>query len=164
MAYHVRRTDRKIDEPNDLKQIIKKCKYATIAMCKNNEPYLVTLSYGYDELNNSLYFHGLNEGQKIDFLKFNPSVCMTIIDDKGYIENECGHSYRSIVIRGKIEFINDETKRIYGIKILINHFEKNPDLMMKKVNEQSTTWVKTQILKLNIDEIVGKERSIVGNK
>lgn len=45
----------------------------------------VNLSYGYDESSRALYFHGAKAGLKIDFLKTNSHVCLTIIDDRGYL-------------------------------------------------------------------------------
>ena len=50
----------------------------------------------------------LKHGKKIDFLKDNPQVCITIIDDWGSREDECSHSYRSVVIKGKMIFVDDE--------------------------------------------------------
>jgi len=47
--YHVRKTEREITNQSELLDILKRGKYTTISMCRDNEPYLVTLSYGYKE-------------------------------------------------------------------------------------------------------------------
>ena len=91
--YHIRRVEKEISDKEDLLEILKNGKFAIISMSKENEAYLVTLSYGYDELKNSLYFHCAKEGQKIDFIKSNPFVCGTVIEDNGY-EEGCGQAYR----------------------------------------------------------------------
>ncbi len=49
MAYHVLRQDREIKDRFELDRIIKNNKTATLALCRNNEPYVVTLTYGYDD-------------------------------------------------------------------------------------------------------------------
>jgi len=49
MRYHVRRKDKEITDEADLKKMLKSAKYVTLAMSMNNEPYLVSLSHGYDE-------------------------------------------------------------------------------------------------------------------
>lgn len=103
MKYHMRKADREIQDPVQLEAVIKNGKYAVIAMCRNNEPYIVTLSYGYDEADHALYFHGAKDGLKIEFLKANPEVCLTIIHDQGYIPQVCSHAYKTVVIRGKME-------------------------------------------------------------
>ena len=112
MTYHMLRKAREIKNFNSMEKIIKENKFAVIGLCSNNEPYIVTLSYGYDEKNKYLYFRCAKKGQKIDFLKSNPKVCLTILDDKGFIENECEHSYRSVVIKGKMEFVDNENDKI----------------------------------------------------
>jgi hypothetical protein len=53
MPFHVRRKDREITDADALKKILKSTKYVFIALCMSNEPYLVSLSHGYDEAANS---------------------------------------------------------------------------------------------------------------
>jgi nitroimidazol reductase NimA-like FMN-containing flavoprotein (pyridoxamine 5'-phosphate oxidase superfamily) len=160
MPYHIRRTDREIKDPEALEQVIKSGKYATIALCKNNQPYLVTLSYGYDGKNKSLYFHGAGEGQKIDFIKANSKACLTIIDHKGFIENECEHSYRSVVMKGEMKIIEDEEGRVQAVRVLIDHFEKDAARMMKMVNTNTMDWKRTAMFQFKIHEMTGKEKNI----
>lgn len=57
-----------------------------ISMCREDEPYIVTLSYGYDIENNTLFFHCSPIGLKIDFIKSNPMVCGTIIENGAMIK------------------------------------------------------------------------------
>jgi len=40
----------------------------------DNEPYLVSLSNGYDEAINCLYFHCADEGKKAAYLKANSKL------------------------------------------------------------------------------------------
>ena len=46
--YHMRRQDRQINDETELSEIICRGKFAVLALCRNDEPYIVTLSYGYD--------------------------------------------------------------------------------------------------------------------
>jgi nitroimidazol reductase NimA-like FMN-containing flavoprotein (pyridoxamine 5'-phosphate oxidase superfamily) len=114
--YHMRRLEKEISEKQELFKILKSAKFTIISMCKENEPYLVTLSYGYDKIKNSLYFHCANEGQKIDFIKSNPNVCGTVIEDNGY-EDGCGQAYRSVVFKGKMFIVEDIQEKKYGFNM-----------------------------------------------
>lgn len=125
-------------------------------MSKENEPYIITLSYGYDQDNNALYFHCATEGQKIDFIKSNPYVCGTIIEDNGY-EDGCGQAFRSIVYRGNITVIKDIEEKKHGFEIIIDHLEKNPGETKKKLLTSEDTYIKPAILRLDITEISCKE-------
>jgi uncharacterized protein len=49
MSFHVRRKDREITDPEEMQHILKVTKYVTVALCMQNEPYLVSLSHGYDQ-------------------------------------------------------------------------------------------------------------------
>jgi hypothetical protein len=44
----IRRKDKEITDFSEMKEIIKTAQYVTLAMCLNDEPYLVSLSHGYD--------------------------------------------------------------------------------------------------------------------
>ena len=160
MAYHIIRNDREITDPGLLEDIIKRNRISVIGMCRNNEPYVVTLSYGYDRDEKMIYFHCAKEGQKIEFLKTNPEVCITIIDDRGKAEDECDHSYRSVVIKGKMIFADKEEEKLKAVKVLIRHFEKNPERLMKKVDSNSGLWQRTQMLKIRATDITGKEKAL----
>ena len=84
--YHMNnRPNREIKNKVQINKLLHTGKYVTLALCKDNQPYIVTLSYGYDEATDSLYMHCADKGLKLDFIKENPNVCGTIIEDGGYI-------------------------------------------------------------------------------
>lgn len=155
--YHMRRKDREVTDEEELREILMQGKYAVISMCRDNEPYIVTLSYGYDRLKNSLYLHTGLQGLKIDFIKYNPNVCATIIDDKGYIMGECGHKYRSIVIDGKISFAKDLEEKKYGMEIILKQLEENPSVVKSKALKSEKMYDNIAILRLDIRSLSGKK-------
>ena len=157
--YHMRRIEKELSEINDLTLILKSGKYTTISMCKENEAYLVTLSYGYDESKNVFYFHCAKEGQKIDYIKSNPNVCGTVIEDNGY-EDGCGQAYRSVVFRGKMNIVEDLQEKKYGFEILINQLENDPQAVKLKFLKEDKTYEETGMLRLDIIEISGKEEKV----
>src|ERR1035437_8783401 len=106
--YHLNnRPNREITLESEINDVLQKGKFAIISMCRDNEPYIVTLSYGFDAKARSLYIHCAPQGLKIDFFKSNSRICATIIEDGGYIANECGHNYRTVVFWGDIHFVVD---------------------------------------------------------
>jgi nitroimidazol reductase NimA-like FMN-containing flavoprotein (pyridoxamine 5'-phosphate oxidase superfamily) len=157
--YHMQKKDREITDQNELIEILKQGKYATISMCRENEPYLVTLNYGYDGNKNSLYFHCAKSGLKIDFIKENRQVCCTIIEDLGYVTDECEQKYRSVVFWGEMFFIEDLEEKKYGIDVLINHLEKNPEKVKEKSIKSEQRYTDVGILRLDIKELTGKKRT-----
>lgn len=158
MHYHMRRSDREVTDKNKILNLIKMGKYAVIALCNGNEPYLVTMSYGFDESTNTFYFHGATKGQKIDFIKANPDACLTIIEDLGYQFDECTHAYRSVVVRGKMVFIDGPEERVHGIKVMIDQLEPNTEKQLLKINDSDAVWRGTQMFKLAVESMTCKER------
>jgi nitroimidazol reductase NimA-like FMN-containing flavoprotein (pyridoxamine 5'-phosphate oxidase superfamily) len=159
MKYHMRRSERQIEEWAVIEEILREGKYATLALCRNNEPYIVTLNYGYDPAHRSLYFHCAKKGMKTDFVTGNPDVCAMVIQDKGYLQNECEHAYRSVVIRGRVDILTEENEKRKAIDVLLNHLEERPEIMRAKLRDRTEKLKAVQIWRLVIKGISGKEGS-----
>ncbi|KKN50877.1 hypothetical protein LCGC14_0628360 [marine sediment metagenome] len=156
MKYHMRRNEKEITNKKEIHEILKGGKYAIISLARDNEAYIITLSYVYDQEKHALYFHCAKEGQKIDFIKFNSSVCGTIIEDNGYKEG-CIQAFRSLVFRGKIVIVDNLQEKKYAFDVLLNHLEKNKNKMKDKHFNNDGAYDKPAILRLDIKEITGKE-------
>lgn len=156
MKYHMNLQDRQITDENELKEIIRKGKYASIALCRNNEPYIVTLSCGYDEAQNSLYFHTALYGLKLEFISQNPLVCAAIIDDLGYIDGKCSHAYRSVVIYGKMAIVEGLAEKKHGFEVLFAHLNESPDRYKQRGLKDDAGYDRAAMLRLDIKEITGK--------
>jgi len=152
----MRRKEKAITDNKIIEELMTKGRYITISMSKNDVPYIVTLSYGYDNAQNALYFHCANEGQKIDYTKFNPNICGTIIEDNGYSEG-CTQEYRSLIVRGTIDIIDNIQEKKHAFDILLSHLEKDPKAMKEKFFKDDKAYDEPGILKLKITEITGKE-------
>lgn len=157
----MRRSEKEITDEKEIIKILKGGKFTTISTCKNNEPYIVTMSYGYDQIKNALYFHCAQEGLKIDFIKSNTQVCGTVIEDNGY-EDGCGQTYRSVVFRGEMNVIEGIEEKKHGFNVLINHLERNPSEVKLKFLKNDNVYIKPAILRLDITEITGKEEKADG--
>jgi nitroimidazol reductase NimA-like FMN-containing flavoprotein (pyridoxamine 5'-phosphate oxidase superfamily) len=153
----MKKKEREITNKYTIIEILKNGKFATISMCRTNEPYIVTLSYGFDLKRNSLYFHSAKEGLKVEFLRENPNVCGIIVDDLGYVMNECSHKYRSVVFWGKMATVEDLKEKKYGFNILLNHLEEEPGKVKKRFLKNEQAYDNIYIIRLNIIEMTGKE-------
>lgn len=125
-------------------------------MCRNNEPYIVSLSYGFDAKKNSLYVHCAPHGLKIDFFKSNSRICATIIEDEGYVADECGHNYRTVVFWGDIHFVTDLEEKKRGMRILLNHLENNEQVIQEKLLKSENYYSKMEVLRIDIRQIHAK--------
>ena len=155
--YHMsNRPNREIKNEEQIIELLEKGKYVTISLCKDSQPYIVTLSYGYDKGTNSLYMHCAKNGLKLDFIRANAKACGTIIEDGGYIYNECGHWYKSLVFWGEISILTDANEKRKGMEIILNHLETDNEFIKKKLGSDIKLYQDLVVLKYVINEIHGK--------
>jgi uncharacterized protein len=157
MKYHMRKSEQEIKDRSVVEEILRQGQYATLALCRNDEPYVVTLSYGYDPAGRALYFHCAKEGVKTTFIRENPNACATVIADNGYVQSECTHRYQSVVIRGRIDILEDVLAKRTALDILIGHLEQQPETMRSKLANNQGPLDSMNVWRLNIEEVVGKE-------
>jgi nitroimidazol reductase NimA-like FMN-containing flavoprotein (pyridoxamine 5'-phosphate oxidase superfamily) len=152
----MQKKEREILDKRIYKEIMKNGKFSTISMCRNDEPYIVTLNYGFDAIKNNLYFHSAQKGLKLEFLKENQKVCGTIIEDLGYVNDDCSHKYRSIVFWGDMTIVENLDEKKHAFDIMLNHLEDNPSKLKKRFLKSEQSYENTCLLKLDINLITGK--------
>ena len=137
MTYHLRRKDKEITDREQMKDILKSTKYVTLALSKDNQPYLVTLSHGYDEKRNCIYFHCAREGKKLDYLRSNSTVWGQSFIDHGYDDDECNHLFSSVHFSGKVSFIEKPEEKVRAMQCMIRQLEKNPEPRIQKLTSET---------------------------
>jgi nitroimidazol reductase NimA-like FMN-containing flavoprotein (pyridoxamine 5'-phosphate oxidase superfamily) len=90
-------------------------------------------------------------------LQQNPNVCATVIEDLGYVDGQCSHKYRSIVLWGEMKVVEDLEEKKHGMAILIRHLESRPERIEKRLKSTEEVYSKVAILRLDISEMTGKE-------
>ncbi len=138
-----------------LRKILKSTQHVTIALCMDNQAYLVTLTHGYDEKRNCIYFHCAAEGKKIDYLKSNNTVWGQAMLDRGYVEGECSQNYATVQFQGKVTFLNSFEEKREAIECMIRQLDKNADAMIAKLKPEKLKT--TAFGRIDINYISGKK-------
>lgn len=154
--YHaLRRKDQEIVDPAELKAILASTPYVTVAMCRGGEPYLVTLSHGYDAGRNAIYFHCAFEGKKIDFLRANDRVWGQALVDRGYVQGKCDHLFTTVQFGGRVRFVEDAEEKRRALAVMIRQLEGEPDkVIAAKVTDKRVA--ATHIGRIDIEFLSGK--------
>jgi nitroimidazol reductase NimA-like FMN-containing flavoprotein (pyridoxamine 5'-phosphate oxidase superfamily) len=156
----IRRKEKEIKDMNEMIKILEMAQYITIAMCKENEPYLATLSHGYDRDRHCIYFHCATDGKKIDILSNNNLVWGQALLDKGYVQGACDHLYATTQFRGTVTFIKDKEEKIYALKTMIRAIDDNPDsVMAEQITDKSVARV--EMGRIDIEYMSGKRANKV---
>jgi nitroimidazol reductase NimA-like FMN-containing flavoprotein (pyridoxamine 5'-phosphate oxidase superfamily) len=151
--------EREITDPKILDEILREGKFVVAALCRNDEPYLVSLSYGHDVEKGALYFHCAKKGLKTDFIRDNPAACLTVIEDRGYKMGECSQGYRSVVLRGEMHVVEELEEKKHGMEVLLRHLEDDPDPVRERNLKDDKAYIGVGILRFDIHEITGKAGS-----
>jgi len=154
----MRRSEREVKDFNEIVAILEKCEVLRLALCVNNEPYIVPMNFAHETVDDKLciYLHGAKEGKKIDFIRKNPNVCFE--SDCSYktitSEEACKWSaeYQSVIGSGKIYILEDDADKMHGMDLLMKHYgfqgkPNYPPQMLKAVN----------VMKIEVSEITGKQ-------
>lgn len=156
MIKSIRRKEKKISDKNEMLAILENAEYITIAMCVDNEPYLVTLSHGYDRERNCIYFHSARKGKKIDILKEQNKVWGQALMDKGYVQGSCDHLYATTQFMGRVTFVENSEEKKHALEIMINALEDDPQKVLDtQLTEKSIEGI--QIGRIDIEYMSGKK-------
>ena len=120
-------TDEKI-----INEILDNAEYGTLALCVNDKPYSVPINFVESE--GEIFFHGAKKGKKIDIMKQNQNASFSVVEDysllPSYFSSDKGdacpatHMYKSVIIDGKIEFIDDYDDKVKAMGALMVKLQK----------------------------------------
>jgi len=149
----MQKKEKEINNIEEINAIIAKAKVCRLAMVNGDTPYVVPLSFGYH--NNTLYFHGATEGQKIKIIRKNPNICFEFdqLFETLVSETACKWSmkYQSIIGFGKAILIEEQEEKRTALEIIMSQYSNQefqfPDDMLKA----------TAVIKVEIESMTGKQ-------
>lgn len=164
MMRGIRRKEKEITDKKEMLAVLDEAKYIVVAMCRDNEPYLATLSHGYDRERNCIYFHCAKQGKKVDILSEQNIVWGQALVDRGYVQGACDHLYVTTQFRGKVAFVENSDEKRHALEVMIYALEDHPQKVLEaQVNEKSIQDV--QIGRIDIEFMSGKksDKVIISN-
>ncbi|HTX52503.1 MAG TPA: pyridoxamine 5'-phosphate oxidase family protein [Candidatus Baltobacteraceae bacterium] len=157
----MRRTDREITDPAEIRAILEKADACHLALAENNVPYLVTMNFGLKrDPSLVLYFHAAHAGKKVEMLKKNNRVCFGADIDHELLLSETGTScgcsmrFRSVIGTGQISFITNRAEKGEALAAIMQHYAAHAAARFTEEMIERTT-----ILRLDVTEITGKRRA-----
>ena len=151
----MRRKDREVTNPIDLKNILDICNICRVAYQDAEGMTIVPMNFGFvydDHL--SLYFHSAKAGRKFDAFQKPQVVAFEMDGAHRLIEGEeaCDYSYSfvSIIGNGTISIIEDNDEKIKAIQHLMLHETK------RDFEVDSNMANKVSIFRLDVSNFTGK--------
>ncbi|MCR4415052.1 MAG: pyridoxamine 5'-phosphate oxidase family protein [Thermoguttaceae bacterium] len=155
-TYHLRRVERDMPDRAEQLAVLRAQKYLSLAMCRDNQPYLVSLNYAFSEEEHCFYVHSAPEGRKLDYLRANPKVFGQVIEDRGYVVGKCAHAYRSVMFQARAEFVEAIEEKRRALSQMIDHADPDPAPLRERL--VATSDLKhVVVLRLVIEWMTGKQ-------
>ena len=148
------RKDREKDTAFAL-EVIRDCEYATLATVNTDgTPYCIPISPVL--IDSAIYFHCAQEGQKLDNIRQNNTVCVTCVRRVKLIPEKFTAKYESAVVFGKCEIVSDANGRekIMALRVICEKYAKSN--MNNFEAKTAGSLSKTCVCKITIEQITGK--------
>jgi uncharacterized protein len=128
-----------------------------LAMARDNEPYLVPLSYIYRD--GSIFFHAALSGKKLDFIAANPRICFAVheVDEVHQGDSACtsGIRYHSALAYGAARFIVDPEHKLEILQWLTDKYAPGRLVEAGKV-------ATVAVVEMVVDRMTGKRNVAAG--
>ncbi len=147
-------SEKEITNRFHIDQIIQKSSMCHLALCLDNKPYLIPLSFGYD--GEKIYFHTALEGMKIDYFRQNNQVCFEFEHDIKILadaQKACGWSvsFFSVIGLGKVVEITEYDEKVNALNQIMRHYSNRTWPFEKKSVAGCRLW------EIEIVSITGKK-------
>lgn len=149
----MRRKEKEIQDPGLIDKIMARAQVCRLGLCKDNAPYVVPVSFGYDGA--CIYFHTAREGMKLDYLAANNRVCFELEHDVRIIPSptracEWSVSFYSVIGFGTVDEIVDPAGKARAVNQIMKHYSGRE----WEIDERSLE--KTRLWRISIERITGK--------
>jgi uncharacterized protein len=155
--YHLRRLEKAMIDRAEIDQVLASVRIMTVGCCLENQPYLFTVDFVWDPQARDLWFHCANEGRKMKTLQANPRVCVTVVEDRGYLDGECDHAYRSLILEGRAHVVSDLSEKWQALKLLTQKHEREPETVLARFAGKDEDVRKVGIVRVAVESISGKQ-------
>jgi len=98
-------------------------------------PYGMPINHYYCEEDGKLYFHGGKKGHKIDSMKRHDKASFCVYDEGFRREGEWALNIRSVIVFGRIEFIEDGEKMVDIARKLSHKFTYDEEYIEHEIKK-----------------------------
>ena len=149
-----------VTDPEQILHILDTAKVLHLGMSLNDEPYVVPMNYGYtmEDGKLTLYLHSAVKGKKLDMVRENPKVFVSIDCDRqpfeGRVPCQYGMVYSSLMGRGTATLVEDPREKMDAMTILMKT-QTGKDFSF---NERLVSIV--TVIRIDVQEYTAKHRPL----
>jgi len=149
----MRKQEREIRDRKEIDGIIRQARVLRLGLCRDNHPYIVPVSFGYD--GDFIYFHTPPEGMKIDYMNANDLVCFELEHDVKMLpdrDKACkwSVSYLSVIGFGRVQEVTVTEDKISALAQIMKQYSGGEWDFDPAVVEKTRLW------RIAIEQLTGK--------
>ena len=125
------RKNQQLPEDECIRILITELRGVLSVLGDDDYPYGVPMDHYYCQTDGKLYFHGGKKGHKIDAVKRHDKASFCVYDKGFRRDGEWALNIRSVIVFGRIEFIEDP-ETVYRISEELSHKFTHDDAYIKE--------------------------------
>lgn len=154
MFRSMRRKKQQLSEKEAV-EILKNSTTCTLAL-SGDDGYAYSLPVNYVYIDGNIYFHCAKQGHKIDSIKRNNKISLSVIEHDEIISENFTDKFKSVIVFGQAQIIEDEDK-IKSICIVLAKRLCPGEDIQKILEETEKAKNLTSVVKIIPRHITGKE-------
>jgi len=152
----VRRRDKEITDREEINAIIRAADVCRLAFARDNEPYLVPVSFGFD--GSAVFFHTAPRGRKLEFIEANKRVCFELeanVELREHEDDACAWTFEfeSVIGYGTVVELTSNDEKTGGLNQIMRHYSDRDWVI------EATAAATTRVWKIDIESLTGKRSS-----
>ena len=162
----MRRSDYEMTEREEIDKLLAEAGHGYLGIVTaDGWPSVVPLNFVV--VDDTVYFHGAHEGQKMDALAANPRVSFTVVEDFSFIPSyfrdprfacPATQYYRSVMIRGHARIVDGAAEKALALQALMEKLQ--PEGGFEPITAAAPMYRKslktTAVVAIDIEQIAGK--------
>lgn len=153
MFREMRRAKQQLGKDECVEILLKEWRGILSVYGEDGYPYGLPMNFYYDEESEKLYFHSGMKGHKIDALMRDNRVSFCVYDKGFRKKGDWALNIKSVIIFGKIKFVEDESLREEVMRKFGLKFDPDPLNVEDTIKRMLRV---TKVMELSIDHMTGK--------
>ena len=117
-------------------------------------PYGMPMNYWYNEEDNKIYFHSAKRGHRTDALMREPKASFCVMDEGRVLEGDWAPTVRSVIVFGKIEFVEDQALAVDLVRKLSYKYTSDEDFIEDEIRRFASGF---RLFSMDVEHITGKK-------
>jgi nitroimidazol reductase NimA-like FMN-containing flavoprotein (pyridoxamine 5'-phosphate oxidase superfamily) len=160
----IRRQDRTVEDEAWIRAFLHRAAVGTLAMARDDQPFLHTNLFVYDESAHCIYLHSARTGRTPDNLAANGAVCFSVMEMgrllPADVALEFSVEFASVIVFGQVALVQAEAEAARILQLLLDkyapHLRPGADYRPPIASEIK----RTAVFRLAIDAWSGKRKEV----